>query len=149
MALFGLYHVETDRYLRETLLQVSSSSTTTSHFIPAFAVTAHCCRSTFHQQLEEELEVLLFNLVTCSNPNLYEELFDSCLLYPSQWLNDIAYRSAPHQEIFNYLSPFFLDPQRSGIHCAVPEHYTNLAKVISEFVFDRCVLQTNLSADSH
>jgi hypothetical protein len=151
LALTDLYHVKTDEYIRNTLLQVSSDDTITCNFIPAFAVTAHLCRSTLaHDQLGEELEVLLFDIVTCSNPNISKELSngDSDDLYPSQWLNELAYKSAPHEEIFNYLSPFFLDPQRSEIHCAVQQHYTNLAMVISEFVFDRCVFQSSLSAFS-
>ena len=145
MELIDIYHAATDKYLRNTLLEVSSSDTITCNFIPAFAITAHRCGSTLHyNQLEvEELEVLLFDIVTCSNPNLYEELSsgDTGDLYPSQWLNDLAYKSAPHEEIFNYLSPFFLDPRRSGIYCAAPHHYINLAMAISEFIFDRCVLR--------
>ena len=149
LVLIGTYHAETDKYLQRTLSEVSSRDTITCNFIPAFAVIAHLCGSTLRRdQLEEELEVLLFDIVTCSNPNLYRELSnedsDSGDLYPSQWLNDLAYKSAPHEEIFNYLSPFFLDPQRSGSYCAVPQHYTNLAKAISEFVFDRWVFRGNL-----
>ena len=68
MELIDIYHAATDKYLRNTLLEVSSRSDTITcnKFIPAFAVMAHHCGSTlryYHLEVEE-LEVLLFESLT-------------------------------------------------------------------------------------